>query len=473
MIFKSKYKYSDIFNVFRVFFIIISFLAFFISSENSFAQSRGTSGNVAYSSNSSGFGFLSGIKIPNKKITVEGNDIPLRPLIIGICHEFRLNYALSSSVSGSVTLHISNIPLPDALSIILRSGNIGYSVSNGILFIGPRASLKNSYVDYKINLKYIQAKNIISDLTPILPSGAKAYASPHGNSIFIYDIPSNIKKIKQIIKKIDVRKRVVLLNAKIVDITDNFTRNVGVNWTFLGNADSAILPNAGNTSSNFATDFSGVTNLQSGANYLNLGVLAPWQNFGNISAQLSLGQQLGWDTIIESPSVTVISGQQATINSSLMEYYVAYTTSGGTTSSSGSSSGSAGSTTGGTTVIAQEPVSSTLQTITIGITLTVTPIVESKNDILLNVTVTYSSPAGGGIDGFPSVNNKSVATVVDVKNNSTLVIGGLLSSQKSRSNSGIPILSEIPVLGYLFGYHQRSVDTEQLTVFISPKILNY
>ena len=155
-----------------------------------------------------------------------------------------------------------------------------------------------------------------------------------------------------------------------------------------------------------------------------------------------------------------------------MEYYVAYTTSGGTTASSGSSSSSSGVTTGGTTVIAQEPVTSTLQTITIGITLTVTPIVESSNDILLNVNVTYSSPAGGGIDGFPSVNNKSVSTVVEVKNNSTLVIGGLLSTQKSRNNNGVPILSEIPVLGYLFGYHTRSIDTEQLMVFISPKIVN-
>ena len=416
------------------------------------------------------------IKLPIKRITVEGDNIPIRPLIIGICHAFHLNYVLSGNVNGTVTLHIKKIPLPEALSIILKAGNLGYSESNGIIFIGQRSSLANNYMDYRIRLKYIQAKNVLPVLTPILPTGAKAYASPHGNSLFVYDIPSNIDKIKQIIKNLDVKKRVVLLNAKLVDITDSFSRNVGINWSFLGNADSTILPNAGNPSlsSNFATDFTAATDLKSGDNYLNLGVLAPWQNFGNISAQLSLGQQLGWDKIIESPSVTVLSGQQATVNSSLLEYYVAYTTSGGTTASSGSSSSSSsGAATGGTTVIAQEPVTSTLQTITIGITLTVTPIVESNNDILLNINVTYSFPsASSGIGGFPAVNNKSVSTVVEVKNNSTLVIGGLLSTQKSRNNDGIPVLSEIPVLGYLFGYHTRSVDTEQLVVFISPKILN-
>ncbi len=415
------------------------------------------------------------IKLPNKRITVEGNNIPVRPLIIGICHAFHLNYVLSGDVNGTVTLHIKKIPFSEALSIILKAGSLGYSENNGIIFIGPRSSLANNYMDYRIRLKYIQAKNVLPVLTPILPTGAKAYASPHGNSLFVYDIPSNIDKIKQIVKNLDVKKRVVLLNAKLVDITDSFSRNVGINWSFLGNADSAILPNAGNPSlsSNFATDFTAATDLKSGDNYLNLGVLAPWQNFGNISAQLSLGQQLGWDKIIESPSVTVLSGQQATVNSSLLEYYVAYTTSGGTTASSGSSSSSSGAATGGTTVIAQEPVTSTLQTITIGITLTVTPIVESNNDILLNINVTYSFPsASSGIGGFPAVNNKSVSTVVEVKNNSTLVIGGLLSTQKSRSNDGIPVLSEIPVLGYLFGYHTRSVDTEQLVVFISPKILN-
>jgi type IV pilus assembly protein PilQ len=464
MIFKSRY--CAIFYISPLLFILISFFIFFGQTENA----RAFKARISGASSSSGFGFIGGIKLPDQKITIEGNNIPLRPLIIGICHEFRLNYVLSSSVNGSATLHIRNIPLPDALLIILRAGNLGYSVNNGILLIGPRSSLKNSYIYYKINLKYIQAKNVLTDLTPVLPAGAKAYASPHGNSIFVYDIPSNIKKIKNIIKKIDVKKRIIQLNAKIVDVTDSFSRNIGVDWAFVGNAGSSILPNVNNTSSNFATDFSGVTDLNSGANYLNLGVLAPWQNFGNISAQLSLGQQLGWDKIIESPSVTVASGQQATINSSLMEYYIAYTTSGGTTASTGTSA--SGAAAGGTTVIAQEPVSSTLQTITIGVTLTVTPIVESKNDILLNVTVTYSSPAGGGINGFPAVNNKSVTTVVSLKNNSTLVIGGLLSSQKQRNNNGIPILSEIPVLGYLFGYHTRSTNSEQLIVFISPKIVN-
>ncbi len=409
----------------------------------------------------SGFSAVSGVKLPNDKITVEGNDIPLRSLIIGIAHEFNLNYVLSNSVKGNVTLHIKSVPLPRALSIILMAGDLSYSVDNGVLFIGTMSSLKNGYVDYKINLKYIQAKNIIPDITPILPAGAKIYASPHGNFILAYDIPSNIKKIKRIIKSMDVKKRVVLLSAKIVDVSDSFSRNIGIAWTFSPNANNTITDNAG-----FATNFTGVTSLQSGQNYLNLGILAPWQNFGAISAQLSLGQQLGWDKVIDSPSVAVVSGQPATITSSLLEYYVAYT-------SSGASSKTTPSASGGTTVIAQEPVTSTLRTITIGITLKVTPIVESKKNILLNITLIYSSPSNAqGINGFPAVNNKSVTTVVSIKNNSTLVIGGILSMEKSHGNNGIPILSRIPVLGYLFSSRQKSVSKEQLMVFISPKIIN-
>ena len=261
----------------------------------------------------------------------------------------------------------------------------------------------------------------------------------------------------------DVKKRVVLLNAKIVDVSDSFNRNIGIAWTFSPNVNNTFT-----SSASYVTNFTGVTNLQPGQNYLNLGVLAPWQNFGDISAQISLGQRLGWDKVVDSPSVAVISGQPATINSSILMYYVAYTAAGAGTTTTPAPSG-----TGGTTVIAQEPVTSTLQTITIGITLTVTPIVESKNNILLNVTLTYSSPSTAqGINGFPAVNNKSVTTVVLVKNNSTLVIGGILSMEKSHNNNGIPILSQIPVLGYLFSSHQRSVSKEQLMVFISPKIVN-
>ncbi len=438
------------------FFIFIVFiLIIFITAKFSFGFNNYNNSYDIYR--------INGIKLPDKRITIEGNNIPLRPLIIGIAYKFHLNYVLSSSVKGYVTLHIRKVPLPSALSIIFKAGNLGYSVSNGILFIGPRSSLTNSYVDYRINLKYIQAKNVLPVLTPILPTGAKAYASPHGNSILVYDIPSNISKIRKIIKSMDVKKRVVLLNAKIVDVSDSFNRNIGIAWTFSPNVNNTFT-----SSASYVTNFTGVTNLQPGQNYLNLGVLAPWQNFGDISAQISLGQRLGWDKVVDSPSVAVISGQPATINSSILMYYVAYTAAGAGTTTTPAPSG-----TGGTTVIAQEPVTSTLQTITIGITLTVTPIVESKNNILLNVTLTYSSPSTAqGINGFPAVNNKSVTTVVLVKNNSTLVIGGILSMEKSHNNNGIPILSQIPVLGYLFSSHQRSVSKEQLMVFISPKIVN-
>ena len=402
---------------------------------------------------------INGIKLPDKRITIEGNDIPLRPLIIGIAYKFHLNYVLSSAVKGYVTLHIRKVPLPSALSIIFKAGDLGYSVSNGILFIGPRSSLANSYVDYRINLKYIQAKNVLPVLTPVLPAGAKAYASPHGNSILVYDIPSNIKKIRQIIKSMDVKKRVVLLNARIVDVSDSFTRKLGILWN--------VNPNtiySSTTATNVSSGFSGVTYPQSGANTLIVNLARDYFNFGTISAQLSLGQQLGWDKIIASPSVSVVSGQPATINSGITLYYVAYTASGGASSSTPSS---------GTTVIAQQPITSTLQTITLGLTLTVTPIVESKNNILLKITVTNSEPNfGQEVNGFPAVNNKSVTTTVVVKNNSTLVIGGILYTDKSHSNNGVPFLSTIPVIGYLFSSRNRTVSKEQLMVFISPKIVN-
>ena len=462
MIFKSRNRI--IFYISPLLLILILFFIFSGRCENARAFKARISG--ASSSGSSGFGSIGGIKMPDQKITIEGNDIPLRPLIIGICHEFRLNYVLSSSVNGSATLHIRNIPLPNALLIILRAGNLGYSVNKGILIIGPRSSLKNSYIYYKINLKYIQAKNVLTDLTPVLPEGAKAYASPHGNSIFVYDIPSNIKKIKNIIRKIDVKKRVVLLNARIVDVTDNFVRNLGILWN--------INPNtiySSTTATNVSSSFSGVTYPNSGANTLIVNLARDYFNFGTISAQLSLGQNLGWDKIIASPSVSVISGQSATINSGVTLYYVAYTASGGASSSTPSSG--TGTPSGGTTVITQEPVTSSLQTITLGLTLTVTPIVESKNSIMLNINVTNSQPDfGQEVNGFPSVNNKSVSTTVMVKNNSTLVIGGILYTEKSHSNAGIPILSQIPILGYLFSSRNRQDSKEQLMVFISPKIVN-
>ncbi len=456
MLIKPKYVSASLYlSLFISIFILIT--AGFSFGFNGYSRSY----NKPYA-------YVNGIRLPDKRITIEGYNIPLRSLIIGIAHKFNLNYVLSSSVKGYVTLHIRNVPLPSALSIIFKAGDLGYSVSKGILFIGSRLSLQNSYIDYRINLKYIQAKNVLPVLTPVLPGGAKAYASPHGNSVLVYDIPSNIEKIRQIIKSLDVKKRVVLLNARIVDVTDNFVRNLGVAWSLT----PRISPNTNTITStlNGPTGFSGVISSAAGSNYGNISIGMALQNFGLISAQLSAGQQLGWDKVIASPSISVISGQPATINSGVTLYYVAYTSSGAASAPS-AATGTTGTT--GTTIITQQPVTSTLQTITLGLTLTVTPIVESKNNILLNITVTNSEPNfGQEVNGFPAVNNKSVSTTVLVKNNATLVIGGILYTDKSHSNNGVPFLSAIPVVGYLFSSRNRTVSKEQLMVFISPKIVN-
>ena len=399
-----------------------------------------------------------GIELPENKITINGNDIPLRPLLIGLTHEFHINYSLSNTVKGDITLHINKIYLNKALKIIFEAGNLNFSVKNKVLFIGTSSSLKNKFKVYKIKLKNIPASKAISLLTPMMPKGGKVIALPNGNEILAYDLPSNIKQINRIIKNIDVKKRIVRIQAKIVDISNNFTRNLGVSWS--------MSPYANNTITTTGTSISGFSTpvaLSSGTMNLNIGT--SWQNFGLISAQLSMGQQLGYDKIISSPDVTVVSGSTATINSGTTLYYTAYTASSGTGTSSPTSST-------GTTIITQQPVTSTLQTITLGLTLTVTPIIESGGNIILNLTVTNSQPDfGQEVDGFPSATNQSVTTTVSVKNNSTLVLGGILYTEKSRSNNGIPILSNIPILGYLFSSRQKVVNKEQLMIFISPKLI--
>jgi type IV pilus assembly protein PilQ len=458
---------------FVLFFILLTIqFTVFLDLQNNTAAFAKTSHGNNYSSNSK-YNFdktafnpkiqyinFYGIELPENKITINGNNIPLRPLIVGLTHEFHINYSLSNAVKGYITLHINKIYLNKALKIIFEAGHLNFSVKNRVLFIGTSSSLKNKFKVYKIKLKNIPASKAISLLTPMMPKGGKVIALPNGNEILVYDLSSNIKQINKIIKNIDVKKRIVRIQAKIVDISNNFTRNLGVSWSISPYANSTITT-TGTSISGFSTPVA----LSSGTMNLNIGT--SWQNFGLISAQLSMGQQLGYDKIISSPDVTVVSGSTATINSGTTLYYTAYTAASGTGTSTAPSSA-----TGGTTIITQQPITSTLQTITLGLTLTVTPIIESGGNIILNLTVTNSQPNfGQEVDGFPSATNQSVTTTVSVKNNSTLVLGGILYTEKSRSNNGIPLLSNIPILGYLFSSRQKVVNKEQLMVFISPKLI--
>jgi type IV pilus assembly protein PilQ len=262
-----------------------------------------------------------------------------------------------------------------------------------------------------------------------MSENGSAFADQRTNSVILRDLPRNIEQAKLLLSALDTQTAQVTIEARIVEASDNFTRQLGVRWgpTYTSGADavtgSALLPEAGGR--NFAVNLP-APNPTSG-----LGIV-----LGSLSDKLFLDLELtaaetrGELKIVSSPKISAVNNMPATIHSGLtfrVKLSQAIVSGTGTTTTTTGDLGG-------------------LEEIKTGIDLTVTPKISE--------------------DGFAS-------TYVLVKDGDTVVIGGLYRTLNSEQKNAVPFLSKVPVLGWLFRNDSRDNQHEELLVFITPKIVKY
>jgi len=292
-----------------------------------------------------------------------------------------------------------------------------------------------------------QAKSLISDRGTVI-------VDERTNAITVRDTQQRMNNIRKLVASIDHADRQVLIEAKIVEASEDFTQSIGIQWG---------VNRAGHSAS-----FGGVTNVglddqgrplmvNNVANPLFSGASVALGSFKGVftDVQLTAGEQNGLLNVLSRPSVVTLNNQPATINSGI-KFYVK---SPGNVTIGGAASGTTAAT-------------SNLQEIRAGITLTVTPQITIDNRVSLAINVTESQPDFSNlVDGTPSINDNSATTTVMLRDGETTVIGGLFQIQKSKSINGVPVLSRIPILGALFGSRTRKRNKRELFIFITPTIV--
>lgn len=421
------------------------------------AVSEGSPDNALMSSTSLEE-FLSGnVKFYGRKISIEASKIAIRDAIQLIAEESGANLIIDNEVAGEVSLKLREIPWDQALVTILKSNKLGYIRQGTIIRIAPLetirteeesavklAEAKSKSEPLKvvvIPVSYAGLSSLDTQVKPFLSERGKSVTDTRTSSILITDIEGNLNRIRKLISSLDVPPRQVLIEGKIVEARDTFSKAYGLQFGYAGQA----MPMGQGTLTPRLN-----INAPSAGNLLQMDVAVQTaSNLGNLSAKLGLLEQEDIVKVISSPRILTLQNEPAKINQSV-EVPVP--------KRSGSADG------GGEVGYEFKKI---------GVSLDVTPQITNDDSVILKVNVAREFPGGAvGADSVASVNSRSADTRVLVRNGDTAVIGGIYQSDETVAEEGVPFFKDIPVLGYLFKKKSRNKSKNELLIFLTPKVID-
>ncbi len=423
--------------------------------------------------------------LSREPVSFDYNEADIKEVIAMLAAKAGINIIYGDDVSGSVTMNLHKVPFDEAFRTVLNvKGLATQQVGDNILRIASpqtfMAEQKKAMPQTRIFfLNYSKAEDVRAQLTSVASAEGRTSAvnvDVSNNALIITDSPMGLEASARLIKSLDRMPKQVLIEAKLVEVALDNSFHLGINWSgygekageYIGAGDSANRISAGgpggpgvsvpavaggsayNSPLGGAGGGTGV-NLPANVIYgaFRLGKLASNYMF---DAVISAAAKKGKAKVLSDPKVATLNNKEANID---ITTQVPYTTT--------------------ETTAATPPISTTKVTyLSVGIKLTVTPTINSDGRISMKINPSVSqvsptiTPVAGGA---PGIDTRSADTNVIVRDGETIVIGGLISDTQAESVFKVPLLGDIPILGYLFRKKSVTRDRRELLIFVTPRIL--
>lgn len=476
-------------------------------------------------------------------VGVSFQDIPIRSVLQIMADYYDFSLVAGDAVSGNITLVLDNVPWDQALELILRAGNLGSRLEGNVLYVAPAdeiaaqeqleieaeqqaqalAPIFNEYMQ----VNYASATDILALITgeagaaggaaaaaPGLPGEGAAGAtnagilSPRGtatvdartNTIIVRDIEEKLQEVRALLARLDVPVSQVLIEARIVNVSTDFSRDLGIRWGGAGSAptgdsfryggsqtttgelaNTELAQETARQQAALAGDQARLQALQQGSDpslidslvqqaiaavpiptgtvnfpdalAVDLGVTSPEAtsfsigytgSSGLIELELSALESTGNGEVIARPKVTTQDKVTAEIRSGVRIPYQSQ----------------AGGTAGGSTTEFEDAV----------LSLRVTPQITPDGRINMVLEIQQDSVAAGS-GAVPAINTNEVSTSALVNNGETIVLGGVFREESTTTETKTPLLGDIPYVGRLFKRTERASRRTELLIFITPKII--
>jgi type IV pilus assembly protein PilQ len=407
-----------------------------------------------------------------EKLSLNFQNVELRAVLQVIADFTGLNIITSDTVSGNLTLRLKDVPWDQALDIVMQSKGLDMRKNGNVLWIAPKDELltkekleleqRSQIAELEplrtetFQLNYQKADSFKSLLDnaggngrSILSKRGSAVIDSRTNQLFVTDIGSKVEEIRKLVQKTDIASRQVLIEARIVEANDTFSRNLGAKLGFgVQNNNLAVSGQQGTP---------GIGPTPVGGNSVNLpassinGSLAgsvALTLFNSaatrfISLELSALESDGKGKVLSSPRVITADQLKATIEQGTELPYQTATSSGATS----------------------------LAFRKANLKLEVIPQITPDGNVILDVDVNKDSVGQETRQGL-AIDTKHVKTQVLIENGGTVVIGGIYMQEDRDTISKVPVLGDIPVMGNLFKSTQRKNDKTELLIFLTPKVLS-
>ncbi|WEF32539.1 type IV pilus secretin PilQ [Pseudoduganella chitinolytica] len=431
-----------------------------------------------------------------EKLSFNFQNVEVRAALQAVADISGLNIITSDSVAGNLTLRLKDVPWDQALDVILQAKGLDMRKNGNVIWIAPKEELltkekleleqKAQIADleplkseiFQLNYQKAEAFKTVFGLeggdsrNRILSKRGSAIIEPRTNQLFVTDVASKLEDVRKLIAKTDVATKQVLIEARIVEANDGFTRNLGAKlgfsdmrtirggqsgWSLGGDNRVGVAGNI--TGVGQVTGQVGLTDANAdfgNTQFINLpaapinGVAA-----GNLAIslfnaaanrflnlELSALEADGTGKIISSPRVVTADKAVALIEQGLELPYQVATSSGATS------------------IVFRKA----------NLRLEVTPQITPDGNVVVDVDVNKDSVGAETRAGF-AIDTKHVKTQVMVENGGTVVLGGIYQQTERNTVSKIPLLGDVPVLGHLFRNTSRTSEKTELLVFITPKVV--
>jgi type IV pilus assembly protein PilQ len=429
-----------------------------------------------------------------ERLTLNFQDIEVRPLLQLLADTSGQNIVVSDTVRGRVTLRLQNVPWDQALDIVLKTKGLDMRRKDNVILVAPQAELA---AQEKADL---EAQKDIQELAPlrtefltvnyakaseiarlVKSGGGGSLLSQRGsvsvdertNTLLVQDTADNLTAIRAMVATLDIPVRQVLIESRIVIVADDFSRDLGVRAGFTRVSDDvkdlmAISGSAQATDSIMGSALDNLANtgqpfpvqVPFGSNFERYNVNMPVTNPAGrialsildfddflIDLELSAAQNEGRGEIKSTPRVITANQREAIIEQGVEIPYQESASSGATTT----------------------------QFKKAVLSLKVTPQITPDDRVILDLVVTKDSvgqlvPSATG--GFvPSIDTRNIQTQVLVKDGQTVVLGGIMETERRDSVKKVPGLGDVPVLGGLFRTKSKINNRDELLIFVTPKIL--
>jgi type IV pilus assembly protein PilQ len=433
-----------------------------------------------------------------EKLSFNFQNVEVRAALQAIADISGLNIITSDSVQGNLTLRLKEVPWDQALDVVLQAKSLDMRKNGNVLWIAPQEELltkeklvmeqKAQIADleplkseiFQLNYQKAEAFKTVFGIeggadskNRVLSKRGSAIIEPRTNQVFVTDIASKIEEVRKLIQKTDIATKQVLIEARIVEASDTFTKNLGAKLGFadmraIRGGDAGWGVGGGNTRVGISGNQTGMGQAQGvvkvgngiddygNTQFINLpaasingaqaGSLAIslFNSAANrfLNLELSALEADGAGKIISSPRVVTADKAPAIIEQGVELPYQVATSSGATS------------------IVFRKA----------NLKLDVVPQITPDGNVVLDVDVTKDSVGQETRAGF-AIDNKHVKTQVMVENGGTVVLGGIYQQTERNTTSKVPLLGDVPVLGYLFKTNSRTNDKTELLVFITPKIV--